>query len=190
MRTTPCRRTRGDGNCFFRSFFFGYLEHLLLLGDGAERARAVQRLEGLKKPMVEVGGYDEIGAWVGGWVGGWVGLEGGCVDGGRLPACWAQKLLARLAGLAISRPIGLHPKDPLHSALLGLLLLMPACLPACSAVLETPLEMVLSMLRGVGAPLDPLTIEGLEANIRDDDIRRVAGWWVSTGLFGCASSVL
>jgi hypothetical protein len=50
--------------------------------------------------------------------------------------------------------------------------------------------MVLAMLRGVGAPLDPLTIEGLEANIRDDDIRRVAGWWVSTGLFGCASSVL
>lgn len=22
----PCRRTRGDGNCFFRSFLFGYLE--------------------------------------------------------------------------------------------------------------------------------------------------------------------
>ena len=73
MRTTPCRRTRGDGNCFFRSFFFGYLEHLLLLGDDAERARALQRLEGLKQPMVELGGYDEIGGWVrvtvgdGGW---------------------------------------------------------------------------------------------------------------------------
>ena len=40
-------------------------------------------------------------------------------------------------------------------------------------MLETPLEMVLAMLRGVGAPLDPLTIEGLEANIRDDDIRCV-----------------
>ena len=99
MRTTPCRRTRGDGNCFFRSFFFGYLEHLLLLGDGAERARAVQRLEGLKQPMVEVGGYDEIGGWVGGWV-----------DGGRLSACWAHDMLARLAGLAISRPTGSTPR--------------------------------------------------------------------------------
>lgn len=56
-----CRRTRGDGNCFFRSFFFGYLEHLLLSGDGAERDRAVRELEGLKKSLVEVGGYDEIG---------------------------------------------------------------------------------------------------------------------------------
>lgn len=57
----PPRRTRGDGNCFFRSFFFGYLEHLLLSGDGEERDRAVRQLEGLKKALVDVGGYDEIG---------------------------------------------------------------------------------------------------------------------------------
>lgn len=40
-------------------------------------------------------------------------------------------------------------------------------------MLETPLDMVLSMLRSVGVPLDPLTIEGLESNIRDDDISYV-----------------
>lgn len=57
----PPRRTRGDGNCFFRSFLFGYLEHLLLTGGGAEAARVLGRLEGMKRPMVEVGGYDEIG---------------------------------------------------------------------------------------------------------------------------------
>ena len=56
-----CRRTRGDGNCFFRSFFFGLLEHLLLSGDAAERERLLRRLEALKQPMVEAG-YDEMGA--------------------------------------------------------------------------------------------------------------------------------
>lgn len=62
-RTAPrrCRRTRGDGNCFFRSFFFGYLEHLLLSGDAGERDRAARELEGLKQALVDVGGYDEIG---------------------------------------------------------------------------------------------------------------------------------
>ncbi|KAG2265724.1 hypothetical protein Bca52824_072803 [Brassica carinata] len=30
------RRTRGDGNCFFRSFMFSYLEHILESRDGAE----------------------------------------------------------------------------------------------------------------------------------------------------------
>ncbi|CAF1972077.1 BnaCnng51760D [Brassica napus] len=30
------RRTRGDGNCFFRSFMFSYLEHILESQDGAE----------------------------------------------------------------------------------------------------------------------------------------------------------
>jgi hypothetical protein len=37
-------------------------------------------------------------------------------------------------------------------------------------VVETPLEMAGGMLRSLGAPLDPLTIEGLETSIRDDDI--------------------
>lgn len=55
------RRTRGDGNCFFRAFLFGYLEHLLLSGDAAECARVLARLEAMKRSLVEVGGYDEIG---------------------------------------------------------------------------------------------------------------------------------
>jgi hypothetical protein len=56
------RRTRGDGNCFFRSFLFGCLEGLLLQDDGgAERDRLLGRLEGLKKELIEVGGYDELG---------------------------------------------------------------------------------------------------------------------------------
>ncbi|KAL4428057.1 hypothetical protein ABPG75_002146 [Micractinium tetrahymenae] len=97
------RRTRGDGNCFFRSFFFGYLEHLLLSGDGGERDRAMRELEGLKKALVEVGGYDEI-------------------------------------------------------------------------VLETPVDMVLQLLRSVASPLDPLTIEGLEANVRDEDLSGYPVW--------------
>ena len=33
------RRTRGDGNCFYRAFVFGYLERLLLRTDKAECER-------------------------------------------------------------------------------------------------------------------------------------------------------
>lgn len=33
------RRTRGDGNCFFRSFIFAYLENLVKTNDAAERNR-------------------------------------------------------------------------------------------------------------------------------------------------------
>ena len=34
------RRTRGDGNCFFRSFVFAYMESLVRSGDLAERNRS------------------------------------------------------------------------------------------------------------------------------------------------------
>lgn len=33
------RRTRGDGNCFFRSFVFAFIERMLLVGDDAEKDR-------------------------------------------------------------------------------------------------------------------------------------------------------
>lgn len=33
------RRSRGDGNCFFRAFLFAYLENILQRQDYAERAR-------------------------------------------------------------------------------------------------------------------------------------------------------
>lgn len=33
------RRARGDGNCFFRSFVFAYMEHLVFTADLTERNR-------------------------------------------------------------------------------------------------------------------------------------------------------
>lgn len=33
------RRSRGDGNCFLRSFLFNHLENIILLRDTAERDR-------------------------------------------------------------------------------------------------------------------------------------------------------
>lgn len=33
------RRARGDGNCFFRSFIFAYMENLVHTGDLTERNR-------------------------------------------------------------------------------------------------------------------------------------------------------
>lgn len=53
-------------------------------------------------------------------------------------------------------------------------------LPHSLSVVETPLEMASGMLRSLGAPLDPLTIEGLETSFRDDDI-----WWGGGVLLGC-----
>ena len=139
-----CRRTRGDGNCFFRSFFFGLLEHLLLTGDAGERERLLRRLEALKQPMV-VAGYDEMGA---------LAAAAGSVRITRRAAAWpGHPALSSL--LAAPRPPPPHPTPHPHSC----------------AVLETPLDMVVEMVRGVGAPLDPLTIEGLESNMRDDTIR-------------------
>ena len=35
------RRARGDGNCFFRSFVFAYMEQLVNLQDLPERNRSV-----------------------------------------------------------------------------------------------------------------------------------------------------
>lgn len=42
------RRTRGDGNCFYRAFIFSYLEGLLLQGDMTECNRC-ERKEGFDK---------------------------------------------------------------------------------------------------------------------------------------------
>ena len=36
------RRARGDGNCFFRSFIFAYMEHLVFTADLTERNRYIQ----------------------------------------------------------------------------------------------------------------------------------------------------
>ncbi|KAL4527320.1 hypothetical protein Ndes2526B_g08977 [Nannochloris sp. 'desiccata'] len=90
------RRTRGDGNCFFRSFVFAYLEQILRTGDLAERNRAVGRLNGIKQVLLNAG-YEEL-------------------------------------------------------------------------VLESPLELLLAMLRSIGSPTDPLTLEALEGNMKSEDV--------------------
>lgn len=56
---TSIRRTRGDGNCFFRSFIFGYLESIIKTSDLEERDRAVRKLHELKQQLLE-SGYDEL----------------------------------------------------------------------------------------------------------------------------------
>ena len=90
------RRTRGDGNCFFRSFVFAYVEQILRTGDLAERDRAVGRLNSIKQVLLNAG-YEEL-------------------------------------------------------------------------VLESPLELLLAMLRSIGSPTDPLTLEALEGNMKAEDV--------------------
>lgn len=90
------RRTRGDGNCFYRAFLFAYLENLILEIDETERDRMVKNLQSLETSLKE-GGYDEI-------------------------------------------------------------------------VIETPMDTLVGMLQKVGSPIDPLSIETLEENIRAEDV--------------------
>mmetsp|Transcript_28681 Transcript_28681/g.37596 ORF Transcript_28681/g.37596 Transcript_28681/m.37596 type:complete len:267 (+) Transcript_28681:100-900(+) len=56
------RRIRGDGNCFYRGFLFGYLEQLLLnltCWGEAELERVTSTVEASKDRLVELG-YSEI----------------------------------------------------------------------------------------------------------------------------------
>ena len=53
------RRSRGDGNCFFRAFVFSYLEHVAETGDMSERKRMVARLSDIKDVLLKAG-YDEL----------------------------------------------------------------------------------------------------------------------------------
>ena len=96
LRYSGIRRTRGDGNCFFRSFLFAYLENILRTQDLVERERAVGRLETLRQRLLNAG-YEEL-------------------------------------------------------------------------VLESPLELLLGMLRSIGSPTDPLTLSAWEGNMRSEDI--------------------
>lgn len=47
------RRARGDGNCFFRSFIFAYMEHLVFTADLTERNRYIQAHYLSHAPIVE-----------------------------------------------------------------------------------------------------------------------------------------
>ncbi|XVE50022.1 hypothetical protein DITRI_Ditri01bG0128700 [Diplodiscus trichospermus] len=49
------RRTRGDGNCFFRSFMFSYLEHILESQDCAEVDRIRGNVEECRKTLQSLG---------------------------------------------------------------------------------------------------------------------------------------
>ncbi|KAK4486037.1 hypothetical protein RD792_008700 [Penstemon davidsonii] len=49
------RRTRGDGNCFFRSFMFAYLEHILESQDRAEVDRIKTNVEECRKTLLSLG---------------------------------------------------------------------------------------------------------------------------------------
>ncbi|GLC34475.1 hypothetical protein PLESTB_001257100 [Pleodorina starrii] len=53
------RRTRGDGNCFFRGFIYAYLESLLLTHDLAECNRFTSVVQSWKARLVE-GGFQEL----------------------------------------------------------------------------------------------------------------------------------
>ncbi|GLI64035.1 hypothetical protein VaNZ11_007192 [Volvox africanus] len=53
------RRTRGDGNCFFRGFIFAYLESLLLARDLAECNRFTSVVQAWKAHLVD-GGFQEL----------------------------------------------------------------------------------------------------------------------------------
>ncbi|KAJ6712931.1 UBIQUITIN THIOLESTERASE PROTEIN OTUB [Salix purpurea] len=52
------RRTRGDGNCFFRSFMFSYLEHILETQDRAEVDRIKIKVEECRKTLQGLGYVD------------------------------------------------------------------------------------------------------------------------------------
>eukprot|EP01018_Ginkgo_biloba_P017401 Gb_06604 [translate_table: standard] len=49
------RRTRGDGNCFFRSFMFSYLEHILETQCEAEVEHILKNVEQCKKTLLNLG---------------------------------------------------------------------------------------------------------------------------------------
>lgn len=52
------RRTRGDGNCFFRSFMFSYLEHILETQDKTEVDRILVNIDQCKKTLQGLGYAD------------------------------------------------------------------------------------------------------------------------------------
>ncbi|XP_057470816.1 OVARIAN TUMOR DOMAIN-containing deubiquitinating enzyme 1-like [Actinidia eriantha] len=52
------RRTRGDGNCFFRSFMFSYLEHILESQDREEVNRITANVENCRKTLQSLGYAD------------------------------------------------------------------------------------------------------------------------------------
>ncbi|XP_074558142.1 OVARIAN TUMOR DOMAIN-containing deubiquitinating enzyme 1 [Curcuma longa] len=52
------RRTRGDGNCFYRGFMYSYLEHILDTQDKAEVDRVLSNIEQCRKTLQFLGYAD------------------------------------------------------------------------------------------------------------------------------------
>ncbi|KAG5532772.1 hypothetical protein RHGRI_027163 [Rhododendron griersonianum] len=52
------RRTRGDGNCFFRSFMFSYLERILESQDQEEVHRITGNVENCRRTLQSLGYAD------------------------------------------------------------------------------------------------------------------------------------
>ncbi|KAF3339503.1 Ubiquitin thioesterase otubain-like protein [Carex littledalei] len=52
---TALRRTRGDGNCFYRSFMFSYLEHILVTENRAELDRVLVNIEQCRVDLFNLG---------------------------------------------------------------------------------------------------------------------------------------
>jgi ubiquitin thioesterase protein OTUB1 len=53
------RRTRQDGNCFYRSFLFGLLESLLTTRNKKGALKMIERVKGWKDKLIAVG-YQEL----------------------------------------------------------------------------------------------------------------------------------
>lgn len=53
------RRTRGDGNCFFRSFIFSYLEHLLSSKDSLQTQQFTEQIRSCDRKLKQAG-YQEL----------------------------------------------------------------------------------------------------------------------------------
>lgn len=53
------RRSRGDGNCFFRAFVFAYLDNLIATGDYSERSRVLSQIQEIRKKLLDCG-YQEL----------------------------------------------------------------------------------------------------------------------------------
>jgi hypothetical protein len=49
------RRTRQDGNCFYRSFLFGLLETLIFARDAAVVERVSARVKGWRAKLIDIG---------------------------------------------------------------------------------------------------------------------------------------
>jgi len=54
------RRVRRDGNCFYRAFMFGYLEHLIKTRNKVQLQALLKLMEGSLEELFLVGGYPQM----------------------------------------------------------------------------------------------------------------------------------